>query len=61
MFSMNLREMFLFFMLIFAPEYLYEHNIKGIKGRFFDPWILITLISVCAPGLTLKTLKENVD
>ena len=24
-------------------------------------WILITLISVCAPGLTLKTLKENVD
>ncbi len=23
--------------------------------------ILITLISVCAPGLTLKTLKENVD
>ncbi len=26
-----------------------------------DPWILITLISVCAPSLTLKTLKENVD
>ncbi len=48
---------------IFTKQNLKHVWRKGIKlkGRFFDPWILITLISVCAPGLTLKTLKENVD
>ncbi len=49
---------------IFAKQnlkHVWRKGIKLRKGRFFDPWILITLISVCAPGLTLKTLKENVD
>ncbi len=58
---MNLREMFFNFYAYICPRNTYTNTTSGIKGRFFDPWILITLISVCAPDLTLTTLKENVD